>query len=198
MTQFNGLRMQAGSLTSRRTTINAVIRLLTSGAPSVLQRFQSGAQVFAVTGGPPRSEDIRDWSFRTPVDGVSGSYTEFWNPVRPQHSEYVLGSSHFYLLLRMPLGQGPREILAFHGVSDSGQHSGRLESEYGRLPHFHIRIAPDPVGKAHFAVELVDAEQSLGSIDQFDEMLQRYLKMVAHELLLNDEFETLVRGAQSL
>ena len=84
---------------------------------------------------------------------------------------------YFQLLHHRGRDQEPKEILAFHW------HSVDEESEYGNLPHVHVKAAADPLPRSHFGVALTVGSAAQGTIEYLDRLLDEAVAMVDAEVL---------------
>lgn len=145
----------------------------------------SGYGGYAVAARDTR-KDLRfsEWRFRTFLPGYRAGYYEIWNPIDPNtQTHWCLDRA--YLIIE----KDGKEYISLHcdpEELDPTKRQGRSLAQYKRGPHLHIKVADQPIPKAHIAMSHAFLDQVLSSEDDIFRVFRMSIEMICDEILARE------------
>lgn len=150
---------------------------LTEIHPYIPPKTSPGAVVLAASFGNPPDPDPRTWTFPSTADSINCHYRERWLPVDRLGERWKLQHVYLHLLRHRSPELPPEEIFAFHW------HPLPPAVGHGRRPHLHLKLAPQPLPRAHIVVTLSVEPENQGTMDYLDRLLLDAIDVIETEVL---------------
>lgn len=136
----------------------------------------------ATHNGSPPTSDYRAWRFDTVVPGYQGNYFEIWQQLSEERRElWCLHKA--YLTIHEIVDRHARaekEFLCLH--CDPNESDGQPHADYKKGPHLHISVAPEPLCRAHIALDGGYLTNILQSVESLTNALQWAIYMLRQEI----------------
>jgi hypothetical protein len=130
------------------------------------------------------SENCRDWRFKTRVPSIYAMYFEQWIPIElDRHDRWCLDRAYLnlYELSDRRLLDGLKEYICLH--CDPNESEDNTHAFYKRVPHIHIKVAKEPIPRAHFSLNLDFSDVVLDSVDSLFSSWETAIFMLRDQIL---------------
>ena len=139
---------------------------------------------FVAHTGPRPISSRRDWRFSTFSPHISGGYLERWMPTDERGVTYYLDRSYLHLYRKRESENAEEELLGLHcdpnEPSDIGVYNHAI---YKRGPHIHIQTRHSDFHRSHIALNLMQLDLVLGSVDAITDAMRSGIKMLRDQVL---------------
>ena len=127
---------------------------------------------------------LTDWRFSTIVNGIWAGYHERWFAVDEKRKKFFIDRAYLHLYRRRPSEQDETEITALHCDPNEPDDSGLLKhAVYKRGPHIHLTAAEQPFPHSHIALNAMEIDSVLGSIDSLHKAVTAGIVLLRDQVL---------------
>ena len=166
-----------------------MLSIITNRGPIVKQAARSSNMVIlGATWGQQASAHYREWRFPTRAATLPASYNERWIEVA-RGNKLRFDQAYMQLYKEPKTGFGQVRVLAIDCdpfVPESEEHA-----EFRRGPHLHVKCAPHPISRAHFALTHDLVDRVLESLDSATAAISAAVHMLNEEVLKHPEIDDL-------
>lgn len=136
-----------------------------------------GSLIFSISDGKETGTDFTNWRFRLLPESTVGNYFEVWRNIGKD--KYFLDRAYFNIYAIEDLKEF--EYILLH--CDACEPDGGKRAIYKQSPHLHIKVSPDPIPKAHFALYCDRINIILKDVTSFNNALAASIEMLDLEIL---------------
>jgi hypothetical protein len=128
------------------------------------------------------SIEYRNIRFKTRLKEITASYYEVWS--KHEKDQYYLERAYFHLYNETESYLERRndgEYILLH--CDPNEGIASKHHDYKRSPHLHISCAEDPLPHSHIALNLMNLNEVLSSLENFDIAFSRAINLIRTQII---------------
>lgn len=179
------IKLVSRAVERRGTKFNSILKPIlrnpeSGGPPYTIKKLQ-GSQITIIGRDKALTSDFKNWRFATFHSNFRALYYETWLPTDLNKPDlWYLTKAYLNIYLLDRARREEKEYICLHSDPEA---TGDSRSYYKASPHLHIKMAADPIPKAHIALANYHLEQILTSEKDFFQVMSWGVELICNEIL---------------
>jgi hypothetical protein len=179
------IKLVSDEVVRRGTKFNSILKPILrnpkSGGPHWSNKPRQGSQITIIGYDKVLTPDFNNWRFATFHNNFRAVYFETWLPTDLKKLDiWYLTKAYLNIYLLDRARQEEKEYICLHSDTES---EGDSQSYYKASPHLHIKMAEEPIPKAHIALANYHLAQILSSEKLFFQAMSWGIELICDEIL---------------
>lgn len=174
------------NISLRGNEIQHLLRILSRVPQGPAYRRIGGSDTitFGVHEGAPSLSGFREWRFATSFRGFWANYYEVWTSMHGEEKKYYLSKAYLTIYKKSGIqSMAEQEFICLHCDPNETDDSENGIAIYKKGPHLHIKVAQEPIPKAHLALARGHLDSVLSNATTLTEAFEWCIQMIKDEIL---------------